>query len=229
MRKPQRQIKAALAAIKSRGLKLGIYAQEPKADNRLAPRRPMPQSRWPDPEKGPPLRNRAAASVSAARAGSRLALFARGRHARVRSSGRWGSRPACASGYAVSFLPLRLARNLQFNNRPEDRLKLLQFPLIFASSSSSEAFGALFSERRRPPQRGNPSAAFTTFVRGARRRRPAGVWGGPWRPGARAASARPTRGRLCAVVLPVRQVGQFAEVTATRPHLVAYPPKGAPP
>ena len=80
MRKPQRQTKAALAAIKSRGLKLGIYAQEPKAANRLAPRPPMPQSRWPDPEKGPPLRNRAAASASAARAGSRLALFARGRH-----------------------------------------------------------------------------------------------------------------------------------------------------
>jgi hypothetical protein len=99
--------------------------------------------------------------------------------------------------YAVSFLPLRLARNLQFNNRPEDRLKLLQFPLIFASSSSSEAFGALFSERRRPPQRGNPSAAFTTFVRGAPQEARRCV-GGPWRPGARAASARPMRGRLCA-------------------------------
>jgi hypothetical protein len=97
--------------------------------------------------------------------------------------------------YAVSFLPLRLARNLQFNNRPEDRLKLLQFPLIFASSSSSEAFGALFSERRRPPQRGNPSAAFTTFVREGRRRRPAGGPGGR-------AHGRPRLDRRGAVYAP---------------------------
>ena len=188
----------------------------------------MPQSRRPDPEKGPPLRNRAAASVSAARAGSRLALFARGRHALGCGPAAAGApdQPARADMLSRSY-PCGSPATSNSIIGPRIGLGFSQFPLIFASSSSSEAFGALFSECRPPPQRGNPSAAFTTFVRGARRRRPAGVWGGPWRPGARAASARPTRGRLCAVVLP-RQVGQFAEVTATRPHLVAYPPKGAP-
>jgi hypothetical protein len=69
------------------------------------------------------------ASASAARSGVSIDPFASGHHARVPSSGRWGSQTACASGYAVSFLPLRLARNLQFDNRPEDRLELLQLPL----------------------------------------------------------------------------------------------------
>ena len=60
------------------------------------------------------------ASASAARSGVSIDPSATGHHAPVPSSGRLGP---------VSFLALRLARNLQFDSRPEDRLELLQLSL----------------------------------------------------------------------------------------------------
>jgi hypothetical protein len=65
----------------------------------------------------------------ASAAGCRLTLSQADITLGCRPAAAGASRPACASGYAVSFLALRLARNLQFDSRPEDRLELLQLPL----------------------------------------------------------------------------------------------------
>ena len=69
------------------------------------------------------------ASASAARSGVSIDPFASGHHARVPSSGRWGSQTSLRERICCLVLTLRLARNLQFDNRPEDRLELLQLPL----------------------------------------------------------------------------------------------------